>query len=137
LVCVLQELVPWLEDKVYAVEKRLNLVVSDLLAERHKVEDIQKILMSIETITEFGGSNVEQELIAKQNSLKYTIDTLGVQKETASVLKGCYTKIRNTLKRENSNCIVSLKELGKKYEEAKVDLKRILIMRDLGRDVSI
>jgi len=126
-----------LEDKVYTVEKQLNLVISELLTERRKVEDIKQVLTAIDAITEFGGNNSEQVLIQQQNELKFQIESLGIKRETAAALKRCYTKISETLKIENNKFIISLRDLDKKYEDAKLDLQRIIIMGDLGKRVSL
>ncbi|CAG7733298.1 unnamed protein product [Allacma fusca] len=120
--------IAWLEDKVFDMSKRLNLLLDALACKRMKLKDSEDLVKLIENSPRPGTLKWEADSIKTCKTLEYAIENMRVKFESAQILHSKYREIRNILQDEKSYYAPSLRQLENQLNTQTRELDQLKTM---------
>lgn len=121
--------IPWLEDKVFDISKRLNIYVHSLAQKRKKLEIAEELVDQIERWPRPGTMPWEIKAVTAFTSYESRIEHMKVKAETANILRAKYTQISHSLGEERGKyypIIAAIDEQARSFNRELEDLQKSL-----------
>ncbi|CAG7728344.1 unnamed protein product [Allacma fusca] len=117
--------IPWLDDKLFDMAKRLNCLLFRLYHKRRKLEEVEEMVELMEKCPRPGSLHWEQESLEVFHRIEYEIENMKVELETASILHSKYYEIKFILREERGKYAPVLRSLDNQLQNQRKELAQL------------
>jgi hypothetical protein len=122
---VAENAIPWLDDKLFDMAKRLNCLLFRLYHKRRKLEEVEQMVETMEKWPRPGSLPWELEAIENFHRIEYDIANMKVKLETASILHTKYYEIKFILREERGKYAPVLRALDNQLQNQRRELAQL------------
>ncbi|CAG7729315.1 unnamed protein product [Allacma fusca] len=122
---VAENAIPWLDDKLFDMAKRLNCLLFRLYHKRRKLEEVEQMVETMEKWPRPGSLPWELEAIENFHRIEYDIENMKVKLETASILHSKYYEIKFILREERGKYAPVLRALDNQLQNQRRELGQL------------